>query len=145
MAAFKQHCSLNFWKGSTVVPEGARKETGMGQFGRITSVKDLPPDEEIIGYICKAVAINREKSTGTPKKKLTPTRNLPLEVPEDLQQQLTLNKAAGDVFNKFSPSKRKEYIEWITGAKQAATRARRVATAVEWMAEGKSRHWKYQR
>jgi hypothetical protein len=34
-------------------------------------------------------------------------------------------------------------MDWIVEAKREQTRGRRVAQAIEWLAEGKPRHWKY--
>lgn len=43
----------------------------------------------------------------------------------------------------FSPSHKREYVEWVTEAKSEETRNRRLVHAVEWMAQGKPRNWKY--
>ena len=139
MAAFKAHCAFGFWKGSLVVGDVAKE--AMGHLGRITSVKDLPPKKELARMIKEAARLNEdgvkvERAPRTPKKAL--------EMPDDLSAALKKNKKASAAFESFPPSHRREYIEWITEAKREDTRARRVAQAVEWMAEGKSRHWKYQ-
>ena len=65
-------------------------------------------------------------------------------MPDHFLAAIKKNKKALAAYEKFSPSHRREYIEWIIGAKTDATRDKRVAQAVEWMAEGKSRNWKYQ-
>jgi uncharacterized protein YdeI (YjbR/CyaY-like superfamily) len=143
MAAFKQHCTFGFWKGSLVLDrEVTEGESAMGQFGRITSLADLPPDDELTAYIHRAMQLNE---TGT-KPAARTRRGMPKPeavVPDDLAAALAQNDAARRVFEGFSPSQRREYVEWIAEAKADATRSKRLATAVEWMAEGKSRNWKY--
>lgn len=143
MAAFKEHCALGFWKGSLIVDGESRSTDAMGQFGRITSLADLPPDDVIAGYVRKARQLNEEgvKVEKQPK----PGAKKELAVPDDLAAALEASPPAKGVFDGFSPSKRKEYIEWITEAKSDATRAKRLGTAVEWIAEGKARNWKYEK
>ena len=150
MAAFKNHCSLGLWGPEMaailgVDSDGDEKGGGMGSFGRITCLKDLPSDKVLLGYFRQAVGfITRgERTTSlvrTAKKKVKPA----LEVPAELTAALRKNKAAAATFAGFSPSCQREYAEWITEAKREETREKRVAQAVEWMAEGKQRHWKYQ-
>lgn len=144
MAAFKQHCALAFWRGAEVVG-GAGETPGeaMGQFGRITALEDLPSREVLAGYLRKAVALNESGGGGAPTPKRAPKP--PLAVPDYLTAALAENERARAAFEGFSPSHRREYVEWITGAKGEATRSRRLATALEWMAEGKPRNWKYER
>ena len=140
MAAFKKHCSFGFWKGSLVV-EGEKKP-GMGHLGCIESLADLPPRRTLIGYVKKAAKLNDE---GVPASRTSKRAKAPLPVPDDLEKALKRNKAARTAFEGFSPSGRREYIEWIAEAKTDATREKRLATAIEWMEEGKTRHWKYQK
>jgi uncharacterized protein YdeI (YjbR/CyaY-like superfamily) len=143
MAAFKQHCAFGFWKGALVVGDGSAAPEAMGQFGRLTSVADLPADDVLAGYVREAMRLNEEgvKAPARPK----PAEKKELEVPADLTAALQANPAALAHFEGFSPSKRKEYVEWITEAKSDATRSKRLGTAVEWIAEGKARHWKYEK
>lgn len=147
MAAFKQHCTLHFWKGSLVVPGdkvAADQEGGMGQFGRITSPADLPPDDELAAYVREAVRLNEQGVK--PEKKAKPAgEKKELPVPDELVAALEQNEAAGAAWAGFSPSKRKDYVEWITEAKSDATRRKRLDTAVEWISQGKGRNWKYER
>jgi uncharacterized protein YdeI (YjbR/CyaY-like superfamily) len=142
MAAFKEHCAFGFWKGALVVGEGADGEKAMGQFGRITTLSDLPSKKVLTGYIKKAMQLNADgvKSPTRSKPKAPPK---PVVVPDDLSAALRANAKARATFEKFPPSHKREYIDWITEAKTQATRARRLETAVEWMAEGKPRNWKY--
>jgi len=145
MAAFKNHCTFGFWKHELIF--GKEKlvangdERGMGQFGRITSLSDLPEDNVLLGYIKEAVRLNDEgvkvPSRAKPKKKM------PLVVPDYFMKELKKNKKALAVFEGFSYSHKKEYTEWITEAKAEATRKRRIDTAIQWMTEGKARNWKY--
>jgi len=140
MAAFKNHCAFGFWNAEAVVGDDA-KEGAMGQFGPITSVKDLPPKKVLVGYVRKAMAL---KDAGAkPKRAAKPKRPAAVGVPEDLAAALAKNAKAAKAFGDFSPSHRREYVEWITEAKREATRAKRVAQAVAWLAEGKPRNWKH--
>jgi uncharacterized protein YdeI (YjbR/CyaY-like superfamily) len=143
MAAFKQHAMFGFWKASLVLGDEAKTDAGMGHLGRIAKIADLPSKKELTAYIKKAVALNDAgvKVARTPKN---PARARPLRVPADLAAALKKNTSAQTTFDNFSPSHRKEYIEWITGAKTDETRARRLKTAVEQMAEGRSQNWKYE-
>ena len=145
MASFKQHCAFGFWKASLMKdPEKIFNKDGhnaMGQFDRITSIKDLPADKIIIAYIKEAVELN--KAGIKVSKAKTPVQELP--VPEALTAALKKNKKAKETFEKFPPSHRKEYIQWITEAKTDATRDKRIATAMEWITEGKGKNWKYEK
>jgi uncharacterized protein YdeI (YjbR/CyaY-like superfamily) len=145
MAAFKQHCAFGFWHSKLVLGEEAGDdEAAMGNFGRITKVADLPPKKVIIGYVKKAVALNEAGVKGgmAARPKPDPDRKVP--VPADLAAALKRNAKAKKTFDGFSYSNKKDYVEWITGAKREETRAKRLAQAIEWLAEGKTRHWKYQ-
>lgn len=141
MAAFKQHCAFGFWKAALVVPDD-RNDDAMGNFGCIATVKDLPPRRTIEGYIKKAMKLNEDDVKPARPKSGAPKP--PVELPDDLAAALKKNKKAAATYEAFSPSARREYVEWITEAKREETRAKRVAQAVEWMAEGKQRNWKYQ-
>lgn len=143
MAAFKRHCAFGFRKQSLLESDAFPKEkTAMGSFGRITSLKDLPADSEMISLIKKAVALN-EAGIKAEKKQPQPPKEL--KVPEALAAALAKNKKARAAFDKLSYSHRKEYIEWIEGAKTEPTRLKRIATTLEWITEGKSLNWKYER
>lgn len=145
MAAFKQHCSFGFWKGALMNDDkqllNRMGVTDMGYFDKITSRKDLPADKTLILYIKEAMRLNDEgvKPPARPRA----VKREPLETPPELQAALKNNKAAQIVFEGFSPSHKREYIEWITEAKTEATRNKRIATTIEWLTEGKARNWKY--
>ncbi|HMQ05528.1 MAG TPA: YdeI/OmpD-associated family protein [Pyrinomonadaceae bacterium] len=143
MAAFKEHCSFGFWKQSLIDSEALPKEkTAMGSFGKITSLKDLPSEKVMISLIHKAMELN-EKGIKVPQKKSSEKKEL--VIPEILTKALGRNKKAKEQFEKFSYSHKKEYVEWITEAKTAPTREKRLATTIEWLTEGKSRNWKYEK
>lgn len=152
MAAFKAHCAIGIW-GQELVSEMKKDSAmpqvqggAMGNFGRITSLKDLPADKVFVSYLKKAKQQidegTRTKSYARPEKPKTAAAAL--EVPEALASALKKNKAAQKTFDTFPPSCRKEYIQWIDEAKREATRDARVAQAIAWMAEGKRRNWKYE-
>jgi uncharacterized protein YdeI (YjbR/CyaY-like superfamily) len=139
MAAFKQHCTFGFWRGREVLE---KRSEAMGQFGRITSLKDLPSEKALICYVKKAALLSESgvKLEKSPQRK----PRVELATPPELKNALKKNKKAEETFKNFNPSHRREYIDWITEAKREETRAKRVEQTVEWLAEGKRRHWKYQ-
>ncbi len=140
MASFKQHCAFGFWKQSLMEKDAfPAQKTAMGSFGRITSLDDLPGDKVMIELLHQAVELN-EKGVKVAKK---PVERKELVVPDDLTTALKNEKKAKAVFDEFSYSNKKEYVEWITEAKTEATRNKRLATTIEWLAEGKTRNWKY--
>jgi uncharacterized protein YdeI (YjbR/CyaY-like superfamily) len=141
MAAFKEHCTFGFWKGSLIAGSGGGDEKAMGQFGRITRLADLPSRKVLSGYIKKAMKLNEEGVK--PPVRSKPKTPRELVVPETLATALQANEKARAAFEKFSLSHKREYIEWITEAKTEVTRNRRLETAIAWMAEGKPRNWKY--
>ena len=140
MAAFKEHCAFGFWKHELVVGDAGSRDA-MGSLGRITSLDALPPDRTMIGYVKKAAALNE---SGVKVARRASTPKPAVRVPGDLVTALRKNPAARRRFDDFSPSHRREYVEWVTDAKTDATRQKRLATAVQWIAEGKGRNWKYE-
>lgn len=140
-AAFKAHCTLYFRLGR-LLDIGDVSDAAMGQFGRLTKCADLPADEALGSLIKAAVALNETgaKDPVRSKPRVAPARVVP---PDWLQAALQQKPKALATFEAFSPSHRKEYVVWLTEAKTAATRQRRLAQALEWMAEGKPRNWKY--
>jgi len=144
MASFKQHCSFGFWKASLMKDADkfeAVGETGMGHLGKITSLKELPSDKTLLAYIKEAMRLNEEEIKLPAKPKSTEKKEL--IIPADMQKALSRNKKAKSVFDSFNYTNKKEYIEWIVDAKSGDTRNKRLETAIEWIAEGKARHWKY--
>ena len=141
MAAFKAHCAFGFRHGQAVVGEGA-SDAAMGQLGRITSTRDLPSATTMKAWV-KAALAERAAVAARPKaRKIAPE----LELPDDLAAAFAkkAHAAARKTFEAFPPGAKRDYVEWITSAKQAATRARRLAQTLEWLAEGKRRNWKYE-
>ena len=140
MAAFKEHCTFGFWKGTLVVDAGDRSADAMGQFGCIRTVRDLPATRVLVGYVRHAAHLN-EAGVKVPRAPRPARADLPM--PAELTAALRTNRKALAAFDGFAPSHRRDYIEWIADAKREDTRARRVSQAVEWIAEGKPRNWKY--
>lgn len=143
MAAFKTHCALGFWKASlmTSVPPGKRGQA-MGHFGRFESIDDVPKDAALIAMVREAVALN---ASGAKVARRTSAPKPPPRTPADMLAALKKNRKAFAAWQAFPPSHKREYVEWITEAKTDGTRARRLETAVGWIADGRARHWKYER
>lgn len=147
MAAFKSHVSWGFWKAKLMAdPKGIltpiNDRTTMNA-AKVSSEKDLPSKKVMVEYVREAMRLNDEGvKVARPKSTRSDT---PLEVPDDLAAALKRDRKARTTFDAFSPSQRREYVEWLSDAKQEATRQKRLATTLEWLAEGKARHWKYQK
>ena len=145
-ASFKQHCAFGFWKASLLPdPDNIledNRSSAMSQFGRITSLAELPTDEVLIKYIRNAVVLNETGVKLPPKKKTTAAE---VEVPAYFREELSKNSLAESNFEGFSNSHKKEYLEWLAEAKTEATRQKRMETALLWLSEGKSRNWQYSR
>ena len=140
MAAFKAHCNFGFWRkesGDTFKSGEAIKE-----LGRLESVKDLPPKAEFAKRVKLQMAVIESGAGSRPRAKAAPKPAL--ETPADLVAALKKNTAARKTFEAFSPSAKREYVEWIVEAKREETRSKRLSQAIEWMAEGKKRNWKYE-
>jgi uncharacterized protein YdeI (YjbR/CyaY-like superfamily) len=145
MAAFKQHLGFGFWKARLLSDPHQKLRFGdekAGSFGDIKSIADLPPKEIIIDFILQAIEIN-EKGVKVQTEKKAPAEKAELVIPDYFIDFLAKDPKAREVFDKFSYSHKKEYAEWIIDAKSEATRQKRMETAAEWIAEGKSRNWKY--
>ena len=144
MASFKAHCAFGFWKGALIVRRGGdAAEQAMGQFGRIASLEDLPSRATLARYVEQAMRLNEDGVKAPARAKRVPKR--PLATPADLQAALKKSAKARATFDAFSPSHRREYIEWITEAKRDETRRKRLDQTIEWLEEGKPRNWKYVR
>ena len=152
MSAFNEHCSFGFWgeeiaavlREANVIQDG-----GMGSLGRITSIKDLPPNKQMLELLKQATAFIDNGQYTSPisaRNKVVKAPKPPIEeeMPPELTKALKANKKASAVFAAFSPSCKREYTEWIAEAKRPETRDKRIAQAIEWIAEGKQRNWKYQ-
>jgi hypothetical protein len=147
MAAFKAHCSFGLW-GAEITEklraDGVASGGSMGSFGKITSLGDLPPRAKLLGYVKEAVKKittgQRTKAWARPK-----VAKPAAEVPKELTVAFKKYKVAAGVFEAKGPGWRREYCQWIADAKREDTRAKRVATAIRWIAEGKSLNWKYEK
>ena len=143
MAAFKAHAAFGFHHQAMdqlLARDGTGADGAMGNLGRIASLAGLPPDPKLVRYLKQAAKLNESGAPRRPAKKVKPA----LPDPADLAAALQKNQTAAATWAKFPPGHRREYIEWITGAKRPETRAKRLATTLEWLAEGKARNWKYE-
>jgi uncharacterized protein YdeI (YjbR/CyaY-like superfamily) len=141
MAAFKQHCSFGFWLSKEVT--GGNDGDGMGQFGKLASLKDLPPKKELVALLRKAMALNE---AGVKQVRAKAGAKPAPALPEDLATLLAKRQhaAARKTWASFPPGAQREYVDWIGEAKTEATRQKRLATTLQWLAEGKRRNWKYE-
>lgn len=143
IAAFKQHCAVIFWKASLMkdarLIANAKSEVSMGHLRKIRSIKDLPKDKVLISYLKEAAKLNKEGAKLPPRSKAKKE----LAVPESFSKAIKKNRKATETFKNFSHSKKKDYVDWVTEAKTDETRKKRIATSIEWLAEGKQRNWKY--
>ena len=139
MAAFKAHAVVNFWRGQELGIEA--KDDAMGQLGKLSSASDLPSDKEFEALIRKAVQLAK---TAPAPRKVKHEPKPPAELHPEFAAALKANPKAKTVLGGFPPSAQREYLDWIAEAKQESTRAKRIATAIEWLSEGKKRHWKYE-
>jgi len=146
MAAFKEHCAFGFWKASLLKdPDGIlhlAERNSMGHLERLSSVKDLPSDKILIAYLKEAALLNKN-NIKIARKKSAPGKEL--AIPKALAAALKKNKKAMVTFEAFPPSQRREYIEWISEAKTDVTLDKRLTTTIEWLVQGKTRHWKYKK
>jgi hypothetical protein len=145
MSAFKQHCAFGFWKSRQVFGGEGPTAPGeaMGHFGRLATLKDLPPRRKLVGYVKTAAKLNDEGTPGPIQMRKLRAPKPELPVPEFFAAALKKNKKAKATFDGFAPSHRREYVEWLMEAKTDATREKRLESTLEWLSEGKSRHWKY--
>lgn len=145
MAGFKAHCAFGFWKASLMKDPyqlfGDKREA-MGHLGRLESLADLPSDKILTEYILEALRIDE---TGLKVKKIATATKAEIPMPNYFEIALVNNPKAKQQFDNFSPSHRREYLEWVTTAKTEATQLKRMATAIAWLTDGKSLNWKYQK
>lgn len=145
MMAFKEHCGFGFWQGSNMDdPDQILKleDQNAGSIGKITKLEDLPPDKVLIKYIQQALALT-QAGVKAPSRGKKATDKAELIVPAYFLEALARNIPAAENFEKFSLSQKKEYVTWLEEAKSEVTRIKRLDTAIEWIGDGKSRHWKY--
>ncbi|MFZ1743871.1 MAG: YdeI/OmpD-associated family protein [Pontixanthobacter sp.] len=132
LAAFKAHASM------VIHHEEAKQGEGMGQFGKVHEMSHLPDDEAIILRLQRAA-----EAMGTPRPRKAKSKP-DILVPDYFQIALNENPTAKATFDGFAPSHRREYLEWIVGAKRPETRSKRVTEAIAFLTEGKRRNWKYE-
>jgi len=147
MRAFKQHCCFGLWKHKELDDPGGLLKSGEeagGSFGRLASLADLPKDEHLVAFIKQGVELNNKTAKSLSKKAVSQSR-APLLVPGYITDILNDYPEAKIAFEKLSSLHQREYVEWILDAKTETVRQKRIETALEWMIEGKSRHWKYQK
>ncbi len=150
MSAFNEHCSFGFWGeeiSAVLREEKVLRPDAMGSLGRITRIEDLPASKQMLGIVRQAVAFidsGRYTSPIAARHKVVKAPAPAVEAPSEFTRALKANKKASAAFAAFSPSCKKEYVEWVADAKRAETRDKRIATAIEWISEGKQRNWKYQ-
>jgi uncharacterized protein YdeI (YjbR/CyaY-like superfamily) len=141
MAAFKSHCAFGLWKHELIVADDARALEAMGSFGCLRTVADLPPRATLVRYVKLARKLN-EDGVAAPRTKMA--RKKPIAPHPQFAAALERNAQARATLDGLAPSHRREYVEWIAEAKREDTRTRRIATAIEWLAQGKKRNWKYE-
>jgi len=142
MAAFKAHCVFGLWKHELIVASDPKALEAMGSFGCLRGLGDLPPRATMLRYVKQAKKLNDE---GVKSPRTKTARKLPSAMHPEFAAALDRNAKAKKALAGFSPSQQREYTEWITDAKRDETRERRTETAIEWLSEGKTRHWKYAR
>lgn len=146
VAAFREHCAMGFWKASLLKDVDGilhlAEKNSMGHLDKLLSLKDLPSDKILLNYLKEAALLNKN-NVKLARPKSAPKKELPL--PKALATALKKNTKAFTAFEGFSPSQRREYIEWISEAKTEDTVNKRLMTTIEWLEEGKPRHWKYQK
>jgi uncharacterized protein YdeI (YjbR/CyaY-like superfamily) len=150
MSGFKEHCSFGFWGeeiGAVLRKAKAVQDGAMGSLGRITRLEDLPSDRDLLDWIRQAAGFVESGQYTSPiaaRRKVVKAAKAAPAVPAEFAAALRKHKKAATAFEAFSPSCKREYVEWIAEAKRPETRGKRIETAVAWIAEGKQRNWKYQ-
>ncbi|MFG6487540.1 YdeI family protein [Roseateles sp. BYS78W] len=148
-AAYKNHCSFGFWKEPLMSDARLKANRDLKAakrfMGKLTSLSDLPPDGELIAFIQEAMALNDQGVKLPPRQDVKAAKAAEIAVPEAFAEQLSRHAQANEVFQSKSPSFRKEYVVWIADAKTEQTRQKRIDEALEWIAQGKGRFWKYEK
>ena len=145
-SAYKNHCVFRFWQGSSLEDSDGILakvgETEMGELSKIKNLEDLPNSEVLIKYICEAIELSKKKSIKT----IASEKKITIDLKSaDLPEIFSSFPIHAEKFDSFSPSHRKEYISWIFEAKTEETKLKRIKTMMEWLLEGKSRNWKYEK
>ena len=138
-AAFKAHATFGYWNDS-MLSQDEKNRSAMGQFGRLTTLDDLPDRADMVALTRKSMTLIDD---GVKAPRVT-GKKPPLTVPQDMRAAIDAVPAAKACFDGFAPSCQREYVEWVTEAKRDETRAKRLNQAIEWLTEGKKRNWKYE-
>jgi hypothetical protein len=150
MSAFKEHCSFGFWGleiAAVLRDAKLLQPDAMGSLGRLARLEDLPADKQMLSLLRQAVGFidsGQHTSPIAARQKVVKAPKAAVAAPPEFAKALKANKKASAAFAAFSPSCKREYVEWIADAKRAETRDKRIATAIDWIGEGKQRNWKYQ-
>ncbi len=148
-AAYKNHCSFSFWKESLMGDPRLKANPDLKAaqrfMGKLTSLADLPPDDQLIAYVEEAMALNDQGVKLAPRPSAKLARPAEIAIPDAFAEQLSRHAQANEVFQSRSPSFRKEYVAWIADAKTDQTRQKRIDESLEWIAQGKGRFWKYEK
>jgi len=150
MAGFKAHCSFGFWgkeMSATLREAGLPVENAAGSLGRLASLEDLPADKQMVAWIKQAAGLIATGASTSPmagRTKMAKAAKPEVEMPLEFAAALKEDTKAAGVFAGFSPSCKREYVEWIAEAKRAETKEKRIVQAVAWIGEGKQRNWRYQ-
>lgn len=147
VSAYKNHCVFRFWQGSSLEDSDGILakvgETEMGELSKIKKIEDLPDSEVIVKYIREAIELSQK---GSSKKPMSKEKKLTVDLKSvDLPEIFSSFPIQAEKFDSLSPSHRKEYISWIFEAKTEETKLKRIKTMMEWLLEGKSRNWKYEK
>lgn len=145
MAAFKAHCAFTFWNADVLEHQGLLRRSekaAMGHLGKMTSLEDIP-DEDFMIELIRASKADIDAGVKIVKKQTTQKEDI--QVPPEFEAALRTNVNMAKHFNAFSPSKKKDYLLWFAEAKTETTLNKRIQTAIEWISEGKTRNWKYEK
>lgn len=148
MSAYTKHCGFGFWgaeMGVVLRKDGFDPSEASGSFGRIMTVKDLPADKVLLGYLRQAVVLAESGAKDSKPAHMARVPKPAIEAPPEFLAALKQNKVAMKEYERLSPSCRREYLEWIVQAKRPETRERRIETSVAQLTQGKSLHWKYEK
>ena len=141
LAYFKNHVGINFFKGSLIEDlHGLYDEACMDKGNRQIKFRrqDDVDEVKLKHYLYEAIKLNKEGTNVQAKKIST-------DIPENLAQALAKNINAKNFFDSLAQGYKRDYIVWITTAKQEKTRLKRLNTTIEWLSEGKKKNWKYER
>jgi hypothetical protein len=149
-AASPGHASFTFYKQQLMSDPRLRDNLNLPAIkrfmGRLTSLSDLPDDATLAAMLQEAADLNA-RGVRLPDRapKTPPVIDMPSAVATAVATALAANPAAQAVWDAKSAAWRKDYLVWITAAKTDPTRDARIAEALDWIADGKARFWKYQK